>query len=153
MNDKKEMHVLEAHQNFEAFQRVGKYYWSPYHKRLGEFERVLNYLMKTLDCKQSDLLFEILITRDEIVFCDAKNPHMEEIWNGIKDFFNDVLHCGNMKLRNEIKESSLEKIDGFDIDLEKNKRFAKHIGIVNGALLAHYITRNFSKFDVIEFIL
>lgn len=110
--------IKEAFQGFEAEQKKGVYIWTPCANRVDKLEEIICFLLRSKIKREKDLLLEILITKDEIVVCDAKYPGMIAVWQGMKDFFD--VNCSETYLKKSGDIDSLErktKIDGFDIDL------------------------------------
>lgn len=142
--------VKDAFQGFEAIQLKGGYDWKPCLNRLDKLGSVIRYLSDCVLENQTDLLLEILITENAIIVCDAKYPKMEQSWKEIKKMFDDEFSGLFLKKRKTTKTCQEQvKIDGLDIDLSC---FVENVLIGNGAILSHYITRNYSKFNSIKAI-
>ncbi len=148
IDERDKVTVKDAFQGFEAIQENGRYLWIPCENKTDKLEEVIHFLAKNINRSQQDLLLEILITEDDIVVCDAKYPGMEAGWQGMKGIFE----ANWFHLKGSNRASTLEgeaKIDGFDVDAAVP---AKNILVGNGAVLSHYITRNYANFDSIQFL-
>lgn len=142
--------IKDVFQGFEAVQIKGGYSWRPCTNRLDKLNQIIEYLTNNIISEQRDLLLEILITEDEIIICDAKHPNMEKSWKGMKKIF-DTGSCENY-LKGVYDENISQeevKIDGFDIDLSCP---VENILIGNGAVLSHYVTRNYESYNIIKVI-
>ena len=144
----------DTFQGFEAIQMKGGYIWKPctVQNSDGKMDRVIEYLKQKQDmiAGEKDLLLEILITEEEIIACDAKYPGLTAIWQGIKCFFDsEVSECYLKKNTASPLSKKQMKIDGFDIDASP---VIPNIVVANGALLSHYITRNFKAFESIKLL-
>lgn len=145
-----EVKVREAFQGFEATQIKGGYFWRPCENVKDKLNEITCYLLENLISKEKDLLLEILITEDDIIICDAKHPGMDMSWQSMKDIF-DINNVEIFLKKTHSKKVNVKefKIDGFDIDLSVP---AKNIIIGNGAILSHYVTRNYPMYNTIKFI-
>lgn len=148
VDENKRVTIKDVFQGFEARQTQGGYIWKPFTNEIDKMDAVIDYLLKNINSVQSDLLLEILITENDIIVCDAKHPTMEDSWQGIKDIFNT--NSSEIYLKNGSSSFVKKvKIDGFDIDLSES---VKDILICNGAILSHYITRNYVMYNSIKII-
>lgn len=142
--------IKDAFQEYEALQVEGGYEWKTCENKADKLNEIIAYLSNAAINEQKDLLLEMLITENDIVVCDAKNPGMEESWQGLKNSF--YIDNSEQYLKAEHCSKSTQnkvKVDGFDID---DSRPAKNIIVVNGAFLSHYITRNYSKYNSVKII-
>lgn len=150
IDERDQVTVKDAFQGFEAIQENGRYLWIPCENKTDKLEEVIHFLAKNVNRSQQDLLLEILITEDDIVVCDAKYPGMGASWQGMKDIFDG--NCAQSHLKGSHRASGLDgevKIDGFDVDAAVQ---AKNLLVGNGAILSHYITRNYANFENIQFV-
>lgn len=152
INLQKEVFVKESFQGFEAYQQKGGYTWMPYGQKKSEFSRFIQFLTSNIDISSRDLLLEILITNNEIIFCDAKNPMMSMCWNGIKQIFKPSNYSNINLISSESSGETSFQVDGLDIDMAGSEPLAENILIANGAILSHYVTRNIERFKKIIYI-
>jgi len=121
----------------------------PFYELEPAVELIKKELLSKLPRNVNNLLLEVLITDARILYCDAKFPQLSGFMNFVQNFF----------LRNKYTLLTKDKscrgyimVDEFDIDL--HPEIENHVSIVarNGALLSHFITRNWNKInDIILF--
>ncbi|GHT84558.1 hypothetical protein FACS1894137_07760 [Spirochaetia bacterium] len=142
------LYELSALQNMICNEKIEKYEVLPFDGHLsGGFNVLITLLKENIHKFDDNLLLEILIERDRIVFCDAKYKNL-----GLKP---DILNIIFLKSESTIllKGHRVPKIflsiDNFDIDKHTAR---KNIGIRNGAILSHFITYNINNIENLLFL-
>jgi hypothetical protein len=130
--------TIPVFQNWICVEKKCRCFWLPFDGKISSaFDILIESLKNTIDKSNEDLLLEILVENDGIVFCDAKYQKIK--------MPSDIFFCEDIfiPIKGDCIIDKNVKIDGFDIDY--SDFLSKNIMICNGAFLSHYITHNFEK--------
>jgi hypothetical protein len=145
----KSVYELSALQNMICYENMEKYEMLPFDGQLsGGFTIFITLLKENMHKFDTNLLLEILIERDKIVFCDAKYKDLALKPDVLKVVFLEKLE--SILLRGHKMPRNFLSIDDFDIDRYKHNT-RKNIGVLNGAILSHFITYNINNIKNMQF--
>jgi hypothetical protein len=108
-----------------------------------------------INLTKNNSLYEILVSKDDFVFCDAKVFSKDDFFIDAKQLF--ISDDNNIVIKYPIKKidsDSLNQIDCLDVDYKTmiDNNTNNNITVYNDALLSHYMTRNFKYFNSVYFL-
>lgn len=122
--------------------------------RLNIIQDLFVYLC-SINFIKDNSLFEIMISKDRYVFCDAKIFSEDDFYINTQQLFvsekNKIVIKSPKRI---INLKSIHQVDCFDVDYEaiKDNLANSNITAHNDALLSHFITRNYKYFNSLFFL-
>jgi hypothetical protein len=111
--------------------------------------------LRSIDFTKDNSLFELMVSKDKYVFCDAKIFSEDDFSLKTLQLFIDKKDKIVIKSPKKIVNlKSIHQVDCFDVDYKmlNNDLSNNNIIVYNDALLSHFITRNFKHFNSIFFL-
>jgi hypothetical protein len=148
--------TIDQIQSWIAILGTDSFNWLPYDGKItSTFDRIISYLVNNFTGSFDNVILEILITDDEIVFCDAKKKNLDDFSPNIQVFFQN--QQSNLVIKRKVgnrKENDIiNQTDCCDIDIQiiSKSLDKRKLYIHNASILSHYITRNYRKLFCIEY--
>jgi hypothetical protein len=121
--------------------------------RMKLIQDLILYLI-TINFKEENSLFEIMVSKNKYVFCDAKILPKDDFFVNANQIF--IKEKKNIVIKAPIKKDNptlINQIDCFDVDYEEinNNLSNNNITVYNDAILSHFVTRNYKYFNSINF--
>jgi len=111
--------------------------------------------LRSIDFTINNSLYEIMVSKDKYVFCDAKIFSEDDfLLNTQQLFVNKKNKIAIKPPKKNINSNSIHQVDCFDVDFKaiEDDLTNNNITVHNDALLSHFITRNFKQFNSLFFL-